>query len=97
LALAVAEIAMSSGLGVTVNYSDWRHLFCEDPHRFVAAVAPESSARLAELAEEIGIPAAVIGYFGGTEIVFDRHGVKAAVDLDLATSTWRDALPRRLT
>ena len=97
LALAVAEVAILSQVGVTVHYSDWRHLFCEDPHRFIAAVPPPWSHRVAELAETSGIPAAKIGVFGGEEVVFDRHGVKAAVDLQVATATWRDALPRRLT
>ncbi|HUO45551.1 MAG TPA: phosphoribosylformylglycinamidine synthase subunit PurL [Acidimicrobiia bacterium] len=96
LALAVAEIAIASGVGVTVNYSDWRHLFCEDPHRFVAAIPSPASAQVAELARGAAMPAAAIGRFGGNEIVFDRHGIKASVDLEVATTTWRDARPRRL-
>jgi hypothetical protein len=42
------------------------------------------------------MPAAVIGRLGGSEIVFDRNGLRAAVDLELATRTWLEALPRRL-
>ena len=39
--LAVAEMCIASGVGATVAYSDWRHLFCEDPHRFLVAATPE--------------------------------------------------------
>jgi phosphoribosylformylglycinamidine synthase len=96
LALAVAEVAIASGVGVTVRYSDWRHLFCEDPHRFIAAVSPDVAIRVAGLAAEAAIPAAPIGEFGGNEIVFDRNGIRAALDLGVATSTWSQALSRRL-
>ncbi|MEX2623347.1 MAG: phosphoribosylformylglycinamidine synthase subunit PurL [Acidimicrobiia bacterium] len=96
LALAVAEVAIASGVGVTVRYSDWRHLFCEDPHRFIAAVSPDAAIRVAGLAAQASIPAAPIGEFGGNEIVFDRNGIRAALDLGVATSTWSQALSRRL-
>ncbi|MDP3983686.1 MAG: phosphoribosylformylglycinamidine synthase subunit PurL, partial [Acidimicrobiia bacterium] len=96
LAMAVAEICIASGVGANVRYSDWRHLFCEDPHRFVAAIPPQAASEVAELATGAGLPAAFIGTFGGSEIIFDRKGVRAAVDLQLASRTWRDALASRL-
>jgi phosphoribosylformylglycinamidine synthase II len=96
LALAVAEACIASRVGATVAYRDWRHLFCEDPHRFIAAVRPEETAAVAAIAAEEGIPAVEIGAFGGEEIVFDRGGIKAVVALDVAISTWEQALPRRL-
>jgi len=96
LAIAVAEVAIASGVGATVRYSDWRHLFCEDPHRFIAAIPAANTTRVAEVAAASGIPAAPIGEFGGSEIVFDRNGVRAALDLDVARRTWDQALRRRL-
>jgi phosphoribosylformylglycinamidine (FGAM) synthase-like enzyme len=96
LALAVAEICVNSGVGATVSYSDWRHLFCEDPHRFVVAIAPDQADLVQRIAGEAGIPAAPVGMFGGSEIAFDRRGVKAVIDLEVATSTWRESLVRRL-
>ncbi|HKY47070.1 MAG TPA: phosphoribosylformylglycinamidine synthase subunit PurL [Acidimicrobiia bacterium] len=95
-ALAVAEMCMASGVGATVAYSDWRHLFCEDPHRFLVAATPEQARTVESIADDLGIPAARIGSFGGTEIAFDRRGVKAALDLEMATTTWQNAVEARL-
>ena len=86
-AIAVAEMCIASGVGATVAYSDWRHLFCEDPHRFLVAATPEQANTVESIASDIGIPAARIGVFGGTEIAFDRRGIKAALDLEVATAT----------
>ncbi|MGH8927098.1 MAG: phosphoribosylformylglycinamidine synthase subunit PurL, partial [Acidimicrobiia bacterium] len=97
VALAVAEICLSSQVGATVAYSDWRHLFSEDPHRFVVATVPEQTGVLQGIAEETGMPAARIGSFGGGEIVFDRRGVRAALDLAVATTAWRESLTRFLS
>jgi phosphoribosylformylglycinamidine synthase len=96
LAFAVAEICVSSGVGATVHYSDWRHLFCEDPHRFLIAATAERAGVIERLAAEIGIPAAQIGQMGGAEIAFDRRGLRAAVDLEVATRSWRTGLSNRL-
>ena len=95
-ALAVVEMCIASGVGATVAYSDWRHLFCEDPHRFLLAAAPEQARTVESIANDIGIPAARIGVFGGNEIAFDRRGVKAALDLEVATTTWQNAIESRL-
>jgi phosphoribosylformylglycinamidine synthase II len=96
LALAVAEMAIAGGVGVRVGFGDWRHLFCEDPHRFLAAVPVENSALVAALADVVGIPATRIGSFGGTEITFEQGGIRAAVDLETATRTYTQAIPRRM-
>ncbi|MGH8875128.1 MAG: AIR synthase-related protein, partial [Acidimicrobiia bacterium] len=96
LAVAVAEVCIRSGVGASLRYSDWRHLFCEDPHRLVAAVEPGQAFRVEALAAEVGMPATRIGVFGGEEISFERAGAKAVVDLGVAAHTWREAIPRRL-
>ena len=96
LAVAVSELAIASGVGVTLEYADWRHLFSEDPHRFLFAVAPDSRDAVEAAAEAAGIPVTRLGTFGGDEIVFHRGGTKAVVDLATATETFRTAIPRRL-
>ncbi len=96
LAVAVAELAIASGTGVYAEYRDWRELFSEDPHRFIAAVTPENGDRVAALAARAGMPARRIGAFGGDEIAFTRSGRRASVDLSLAASTYRQAIPRRV-
>ncbi len=96
LAVAVAEMCIASGVGVTSSYSDWRSLFSEDPHRFIAAIPTEHTDRVAEIAERAGLPAARIGIFGGDEISFERAGLRGALDLEVATQTFRTAISRRL-
>jgi phosphoribosylformylglycinamidine synthase subunit PurL len=95
-AIAVAEVCIASKIGAMVSYSDWRHLFCEDPHRFLVAAPPEHADIISSIAEDAGIPAAIIGIFGGTEIAFDRRGVKAALSLEVATTTWQRAITSKL-
>lgn len=96
LAVALAELAIASQVGASVEYADWRELFCEDPHRFLAAVDPALDQKVAALTAEVGIPAARIGRFGGDEIAFNRGGRRASVDLGVATTTYREAIPRRM-
>ncbi len=97
LAVAVAEMAIASGVGVAVEYADWRSLFCEDPHRFIAAVRPSDAQRVLEISLAEGLPAARIGTFGGPEITFARGARKATVDLATAATTYRQAIPRRMS
>ena len=94
--MSVAELCIASQVGVTASYDDWRSLFCEDPHRFVAAVPTEHTEAVAAIAADAGLPASRIGIFGGSEISFERKGARGAVDLDVATETYRTAIPRRL-
>ncbi len=96
LAVAVAEICIASEVGVSLRVSDWRHLYTEDPHRFLAATDPDDAERVAAVAAEAGIPARPIGRFEGTEIVFEMPGAAAVVDVETAARTYREAIPRRL-
>ena len=93
----MSEMCIASGVGVTASYSDWRSLFSEEPHRFVAAIPTEHTDRVAEIASSHGLPAARIGIFGGTEISVERKGARASVDLEIATETFYNAIPRRLS
>ena len=95
-AIALAEICLASEVGAEVAYSDWRHLFCEDPHRFLVAAPPEQAHTVGSICDDAGIPAARIGTFGGSEIVFDRRGAKAVVDLEAAMEAWKNSIPGKL-
>lgn len=96
LALAAAEIAIASQVGVNVTFRDWRSLFSEDPNRLLAAVAPRDVPRLTEITARHGLPASQIGAFGGREISLESGGVRGAVNLGVASRTWRDAIERRM-
>ncbi|MGH8924342.1 MAG: phosphoribosylformylglycinamidine synthase subunit PurL [Acidimicrobiia bacterium] len=96
LAMAIAEICIASRVGATVTYSDWRFLFSEDPHRFLAVVPASQDDLIRKTGSELGVPFTRIGSTGGDAIVFDRGGVRAAVDLAVASAAWRKALPEHL-
>ena len=96
LALAAAEIAISSRVGVNVTFRDWRSLFSENPNRLLAAVTPRDAPRLAEIAGRYGLPAVQIGTFGGSEISLESGGVRGAVNLAVASHTWENAIARRM-
>lgn len=83
LAIAAAEIAMASGVGVTVA-SDC--LFSEDPHRFLVA----AQRGIVSLSDDI---ATKVGEFGGDAISLNGSGL----GLGEATTTYRRALPRRMS
>ncbi len=86
LAVALAEIAIKSGIGFTTPELDWSELWSEAPHRFVALFEPGNSPNLA-------VPATQIGTMGGDTLDFGEHG---SLGLVAATETWRNALPRRM-
>ena len=96
LALAAAEIAISSQVGLNVTFRDWRSLFSEDPNRLLAAVSPRDVPRLISITARHGLPASQIGTFGGREISLESGGVRGAVNLAVASRTWRNAIARRL-
>ncbi len=87
LAVALAEIAIKSGVGMRIEVGDWRTLFAEPPHLAIA-VAPTE----VDLAD-IPVPARRIGTVGGDLLDFGSLG---SVDLAQAAQVWRNALPRRL-
>mgnify|MGYP001821902163 CR=1 FL=1 len=86
VAVAIAEIAIKSGIGITIDALSGRDLFDETPLRFIAVAegpildTPEPHRR--------------IGTVGGTALEFSASG---SIDLDEAATIWRNALPRRMT
>jgi phosphoribosylformylglycinamidine synthase subunit PurL len=77
LAVALAEMAVAAGSGCAVAIDDPAELFTELPSRFV--VATTMPDELCARAENLGIPAYVLGRAGG-----DHFGVGELVDLPLA-------------
>jgi phosphoribosylformylglycinamidine synthase subunit PurL len=72
LFVALAEMAMAGGIGATIATPagkpahEW--LFGEDQGRYLLAVAREEAEGLLAAAETAGVPAAVIGETGGTDL-----------------------------
>lgn len=82
VAVAAAEIAMASGVGVELSDD---HLFCEDPHRFLVAVIPGQTDLPPDISRRIGT-------FGGDVIGIGGN----SVPLSKARATYEGALPRRM-
>jgi phosphoribosylformylglycinamidine synthase len=94
LGLALAEMAASSGVGLTVaRVPDHVELFSESPSRVVACVEPELLAAVTNVCEAAGVAVTRLGVAGG-----DRFTVKDLVDVPLGevVGTWRDRLPDAL-
>ncbi len=87
LAVAVAEICIKSGVGARLDVDDWRAVFTEAPHRFVAAFrsVPEGIKKT--------VGARRIGVLGGDMI---EMGHLAVVPLAEAATVWREAIGRRM-
>jgi phosphoribosylformylglycinamidine synthase len=86
LAVAVAEVCISSGIGATLDIDGPGDLFCEDPHRVIAVFEPGSVDLPAELARRVGT-------MGGKQVSF---GDAAPIDLETLARTHREAIPRRM-
>ena len=85
LAVALAEIAIASGVGFTVDAGSIADLFDETPLRFVAIGHGDDLDTMESYRR--------IGTMGGSTLDFGDAGTLA---LGEATSIWRDALPRRM-
>ncbi|MEX2422985.1 MAG: phosphoribosylformylglycinamidine synthase subunit PurL [Acidimicrobiia bacterium] len=96
IAVGISEICIRSQVGADVSVEDWRLLYSEAPHRFIATVAAANVAEVTRLAADTGVAALRIGTLGGDHIVF-RTAVRTS-DLALADagSAYAAAIPRRL-
>jgi phosphoribosylformylglycinamidine synthase subunit PurL len=100
LAVALAEMAVASGVGATIAAPDdaplsW--LFGESPSRFVLSVDPAAVGEVQRRHMAAGVEATIVGEAGGDRLTISG-GTWAAVDLDLAAATaaWRGKLPALL-
>ncbi len=81
LALAAFEMAEAADMGVTLDTSDIAQLFGEDQARYLVASAPDEAEAILAAAAAAGVPASMVGRFGGPEVIF---GTVSAPVADLA-------------
>jgi phosphoribosylformylglycinamidine synthase len=81
LALAAFEMAEAAGLGVTLEADTIPALFGEDQARYLVATDAAGAEALIAAGKAAGVPVAVVGSFGGTEV---RFGSDAAPLADLS-------------
>ncbi|MCA1692253.1 MAG: hypothetical protein LC733_08670 [Actinobacteria bacterium] len=94
LALAMAEMAVKSGVGFHVEgVRDHTELFAENPSRVVACVRPEGLPEVQVRAGAAGVELHRLGVAGG-----DRLIVNGLVDLALETAVagWKGSLPEAM-
>jgi len=105
LSVALAESCFSSyrraaigcKLNLTGELSAAALLFSESPSRIVVSAQPSNVDQIIRLADELGVPATVIGSTGGDRFVIEINGAKV-VDRTIAEveSAWRSALPQMM-
>ncbi|MSU89027.1 phosphoribosylformylglycinamidine synthase subunit PurL [Rhodobacteraceae bacterium 2CG4] len=76
LAVAAAEMALAGGVGVTLDVSGLGALYGEDQGRYLLATSEPQA--LLDLATAHGVPAAVVGRFGGDAVTLAGTAVKLA-------------------
>jgi phosphoribosylformylglycinamidine (FGAM) synthase-like enzyme len=76
LGVALAEMAVTAGIGCFVNVTGPAEVFCELPSRFV--VSTNMPDELHQQATALGIPVEMVGRVSG-----DRFGLGDVVDLPL--------------
>ena len=98
LAVALAECALSSGVGASVklNQADdaRRLLFGEDASRILLSATKESRARIDHIVSQYNIRADEIGVTGGEALVVSQQGHKLfSVSLESLRSAYEDIFP----
>ncbi|WGL52234.1 phosphoribosylformylglycinamidine synthase subunit PurL [Nocardioides sp. BP30] len=95
---ALAEPAMTSGIGVsvTVGGDPFVALFSESTARVLVTVPAERAGTLAALAAEHGVAVTELGETGGSSYVVDTAAGRIEIGLDELTAAWRATLPAAL-
>ncbi|PWL18259.1 phosphoribosylformylglycinamidine synthase subunit PurL [Falsochrobactrum shanghaiense] len=91
LAIAVAEMAIKSGKGATLNIGDGLPhalLFGEDQARYVVSATPEMAKLIALNAEGAGIPFRLLGAVGGDRLTFGGICDVSVAELNEAYEGW---------
>jgi phosphoribosylformylglycinamidine synthase len=94
LGLALAEMAVRSGVGAAVSgIASHVDLFGEAPSRVLVCVSADSAGQVRQRADQAGVPVTVLGTAGGERFVVD-----GLVDLSVPemVEVWRTALPKAL-
>jgi phosphoribosylformylglycinamidine synthase subunit PurL len=68
LALAAFEMAEGADLGLTLTSGDVAQLFGEDQARYLVALPATAAATVLAKAAALGLPAAIVGGFGGSAV-----------------------------
>ena len=92
LAVAVAEMAVQSGVGCSLaRVPDIESMFSESPSRVVIAVDPEKMQSVEEIIQSQDIPSTRIGLAHG-----EKFTIKGLVDIELSKvlEQWEESLPR---
>lgn len=92
LAVALAEMAMASGLGATLDAPEGiaahAYWFGEDQARYVVTVRPEHLAAVIEAAQVAGVAAKRIGVVGGTALTLGGETAIAVAGLTDRFESW---------
>jgi phosphoribosylformylglycinamidine synthase subunit PurL len=91
LAVALAEMAMASGIGATVGHLNNDTLpvfFGEDQGRYLVTATPAQQDSLSQRAEKAGIFMSRIGNTGGSALIFGGATPLQVVDLRAAHEGW---------
>ena len=97
LAVTISEICIRSKIGAHLEVADWRHLFAEPPHTFVAVAPAEVGGAVQAAAEAAGVAIERIGRLTGDALEFSAaDGAVASIPLEAVESTWRDAIRARM-
>jgi phosphoribosylformylglycinamidine synthase len=94
LAVALAEMAIQSGIGMLINgFDDHRALFNESGGRVIVALSDTNLESFLKESTNRGVPVQMIGRAGGSSLVLG-----STIDLSIAelTSASRDELPQAL-
>ncbi|RMD48545.1 MAG: phosphoribosylformylglycinamidine synthase subunit PurL [Alphaproteobacteria bacterium] len=89
LALAAFEMAAAAGTGLALEGGDTGWWFGEDQGRYLLACPPSEAAHLCAAAEAAGVPARIIGAFGGETL---RLGDEEAPLAELVAA-WKAVFP----
>jgi phosphoribosylformylglycinamidine synthase len=92
LAVALTEMAMSSGIGATVSTpkvsSRTAFWFGEDQARYVLAVPAGDVERIVSEAKLAGVPVQTLGQTGGTAVRFDNEEPVSVAALKATHEEW---------
>ncbi len=70
LAVTAFEMAEGAELGITLDASDTATLFGEDQARYLIACSPKDGEALMLAAGAAGVPAQIVGHFGGDSVSY---------------------------
>jgi len=92
LAMAIAEMAMASGIGATIDAPEGvnpiKAFYGEDQSRYVITVTRDDLEEVLELAETRGVFAPKIGVTGGGAVILGNAKPVAIEELQMAHESW---------